>query len=256
MFNSKKFKKVIQQQELLDAKVNLLTHSQKTLSEDFEVHFKRLRQSIYASVEDLSSELQDQMRSINKQLEELKNKNAESSAELFCKTISPIQDKMKFNPLDETITPPPLTEMAFSNAKSSPKRKRESTKPIDARQVFYVSVKLPEGVLNYLHNRSSSKSVSTTCRNVFERGGKLVFAPLSYEITKNFLSSKPKTATIQVSKMTYLAMRKIANELNTSTLSVASNFIASLDTLESMEIAMCYSKMSSKELQFRVTQKK
>ena len=81
MFNSKKIQKLLQQQDLLEAKINLIANSQKTLSEDFEVHFKRLRQTIYASVEDLSSELQNDMRSINKSLDELKKQDSESNAE-------------------------------------------------------------------------------------------------------------------------------------------------------------------------------
>jgi hypothetical protein len=111
-------------------------------------------------------------------------------------------------------------------------------------------------VFNYLHNRSANKSISTTCRNVFEREGKLVFAPLSYEITKNFSSSNFKVITIQVSKTTYLAMRKIGKELRMPTTNVANNFIASLDTAQSMEVAMTYSRMNSKELQFKTTTKK
>jgi hypothetical protein len=35
MFNSKKIQKMLQQQELLDAKINSLAYGQKSLSEDF-----------------------------------------------------------------------------------------------------------------------------------------------------------------------------------------------------------------------------
>ena len=248
MFNSKKIQKLLQQQDLLEAKINLIANSQKTLSEDFEVHFKRLRQTIYASVEDLSSELQNDMRSINKSLDELKKQDSESNAELFCQIPSPIQDKMKFT-LEETTEP----KEDFSSKEI---RKRGSRKEVDSRNTFFINAKLPEGVFNYLHNRSANKSISTTCRNVFEREGKLVFAPLSYEITKNFSASNFKVITIQVSKTTYLAMRKIGKELRMPTTNVANNFIASLDTAQSMEVAMTYSRMNSKELQFKTTTKK
>lgn len=327
MFNSKKIKKLTQQQELLDAKINSLAHGQKTLSEDFEVHFKRLRQCIYTSVEEFSSELQDKLRELNKELEAIKKqivkfqdpsrllkeesetikkqngiineniarmrnslqidfdlvkdqivelKNQVTKPIEIPKTqeitqplgvaeapkvptwtmrsgtaeyqSSPIQDKMNFT-LEETIEP----KEDFSSKEI---RKRQPRKDVNSRTSFFINAKLPEGVFNYLHNRSSNKSVSTTCRNVFEREGKLVFAPLSYEITKNFSSSNFKIITIQVSKTTYLAMRKIGKELKMPTTNVATNFIASLDTAQSMEVAMTYSRMNSKELQFKTTQKK
>jgi|LakMenEpi03Aug12_release.lakeMendotaPanAssembly.Ray.scaffolds.fasta_scaffold90727_5 hypothetical protein len=266
MFNSKKIQKLLQQQDLLEAKINLIVNSQKTLSEDFEVHFRRLRQTIYTSVEELSSELQNDMRSINKSLEKIsqrKDKDAEPCVQE--PSESPIMDKMRFNPLDEILERPscpipfpPLTKMAMANAESesNPIRKRGSRKEVDSRATFFINAKLPEGVFNYLHNRSANKSISTTCRNVFEREGKLVFAPLSYEITKNFSSSNFKVITIQVSKTTYLAMRKIGKELRMPTTNVANNFIASLDTAQSMEVAMTYSRMNSKELQFKTTTKK
>jgi hypothetical protein len=264
MFNSKKLKKVIQQQELLDAKVNLLSHSQKTLSEDLEVHFKRMRQTIFASIEDLSSELEEKINSMNKSLEKIsqrKDKDAEPCVQEPSK--SPIMDKMRFTQLDEDeileglgCPIPPLTKGARVESQSNPKRTRQSRLPIDSRNTFFVSVKLPEGVLNYLHNRSANKSVSTTCRNVFEREGKLVFAPVSYEITKNFRHSKSKVITIQISKSSYLAMRKIANELEVTITNVANNFIATQDTAESLQIAMSYSKFNSKDLQYKSKSKK
>lgn len=245
MFNSKKIKKVIQQQELLEAKLNLLTYSQKTLSEDLEVHFKRMRQSIYSSIEDLSSQIQEEMVSIHKQLEQLK-KPIDNVAESIEERPT-IKDKMKFH----------LTELIDDiGTLKQEKRTRQARLPIDSRDTFFVSVKLPEGVLNYLHNRSANKSVSTTCRNVFEREGKLVFAPLSYEITKNFTASKLKVVTIQVSKNTYLAMRKIANELEVTTLNVANNFIATLDPTEAMNVGMSYSKINAKDLQYKSKLKK
>ena len=73
MFNSRKIKKMIDQQELLDAKINSLAHGQKSLSEDFEVHFKRIRQTYYASEErmskDISSEVQTDMAITRRQYE-------------------------------------------------------------------------------------------------------------------------------------------------------------------------------------------
>ena len=51
-------------------------------------------------------------------------------------------------------------------------------------------------------------------------------------------------------------MRKIGKELRMPTTNVANNFIASLDTAQSMEVAMTYSRMNSKELQFKTTTKK
>jgi hypothetical protein len=90
---------------------------------------------------------------------------------------------------------------------------------------------------------------------VFERGGKLVFAPLSYEIAKVFSASKSKTLTIQVSKNTYLAMRKIASELKMPISNVASNFIATIDSTQALEIGISYSKINLKDLQFSTTTK-
>jgi hypothetical protein len=260
MFNSKKIQKLLKQQELLDAKVNLLAHSQKTLTEDMEVHFKRLRQSIYSSIEDLSSQMQEEMRSIQKQLKELKKPidNVTEPKEVK----SPIMDKMKFDPLDETLYKPSFTVAQLNGTtiandeEQKPKRTRQGRLPIDSRNTFFVSVKLPEGVLNYLHNRSANKSVSTTCRNVFEREGKLVFAPVSYEITKNFRHSKSKVITIQISKSSYLAMRKIANELEVTIMNVANNFIATLDSDEARQVGISYSKINAKDLQYKSKSKK
>ena len=235
MFNSKKIKKLNQQQDLLDAKINSLAHGQKSLAEDFEVHFKRLRQSIYTSVEEFSSELQDKMSELNKEIEAIKkqmvkfpdpsslikaeseilkrqngiiNQNlkmlsASSQVDFdlvkdqisdlknqFAKPIEipktqeiiqplgiraeapkvptwtmrssssefhslPIQDKMKLE-VDEIFTDPHQSVRI--------ERKRKSRKAVDDRKEFFINVKLPEGVLNYLHNRSSSKSISVTCR--------------------------------------------------------------------------------------------
>lgn len=322
MFNSKKIKRIVDQQELLDAKINSLAHGQKSLAEDFEVHFKRLRQSIYTSVEDFSSELQNKMTELNKEIEAIKkqmvkfpdpsslikaeseilkrqngiiNQNlkmlsASSQVDFdlvkdqisdlknqFAKPIeipktqeiiqplgvaeapkvptwtmrssssesdsSPIQDKMKLE-VDEIFTDP-----IYPTESIITKTKRKERKDIDDREDFYINVKLPEGVLNYLHNRSASKSMSVTCRNVFEREGKLVFAPLSYEITKNFVGSKNKITTIQVSKNTYLAIRQIADELIMTMTQVASNFVATMDSAEATQIGLRYSQFNSKELQ-------
>jgi hypothetical protein len=112
-----------------------------------------------------------------------------------------------------------------------------------------VNVTLPEKVLNYLHNRSSEKAISTTCRNVFEREGKLVFAPLSYEITKNFGGSNKKAITIEVSKNTYLVIHKIANDMKLPITQVASNFVATMDSVEATQIGLKYSAFNSKDLQ-------
>lgn len=266
MFNSKKIKRIVDQQELLDAKINSLAHGQKSLAEDFQVHFKRLRQIIFSSVEDLSSEILTEVRLLRSELEELKNQNdtlQKNIEDIPKRTIreglwkslevpmpswsmpietsqsSPIQDKMKLE-VDEIFTDP---------TESVVQRKRKSRKAVDDREAFFINVKLPEGVLNYLHNRSSSKSISVTCRNVFEREGKLVFAPLSTEITKNFVGKKNKVVTIQVAKHTYVAMRKIANDLEMTITQVASNFVATMDSVEATQIGLKYSEFNSKELQ-------
>lgn len=306
MFNSKKIKKLIQQQELLDAKINSLAHGQKSLSEDFEVHFKRLRQSIYASVEDFSSELQNEMRELKKENEAIKNliinvgdkpmrlgkieNNQKHQTILFATKIqlltdqiedlknqikkpktqeisqplgfaeamkvpmptwtmrsgtsntSPIQDKMKLEVAD-------IFDDAEKPIENENRRTRKPTKPIEERKTFSVNVTLPEKVLNYLHNRSSEKAISTTCRNVFEREGKLVFAPLSTEITKNFVGKTKKVVTIEVSKNTYLVIHQIAKELNLPMTQVASNFVATMDSVEATQIGLKYSTFNSKELQ-------
>jgi hypothetical protein len=315
MFNSKKIKKLNQQQELLDAKINSLAHGQKSLAEDFEVHFKRLRQSIYTSVEEFSSELQNEMSELKKENETIKNliqnigdkpiklgkieNNQKHQSILFATKIqlladqivelknqfakpieipktqeiiqplgvaeapkvpiwtirssssefhsSPIQDKMKLE-VDEIFTDPHQSVRI--------ERKRKSRKAVDDRKEFFINVKLPEGVLNYLHNRSSSKSISVTCRNVFEREGKLVFAPLSTEITKNFVGKKNKVVTIQVAKNTYVVMRKIASDLEMTITQVASNFVATMDSVEATQIGLKYSEFNSKELQLKPSTQK
>jgi hypothetical protein len=84
---------------------------------------------------------------------------------------------------------------------------------------------------------------------VFERDGKLVFAPLSYEITKNFIDSTKISVTISISKNTYLAVAKIAKELNLSLTQVASNFVATMDSIEANQIGLKYSQFNSKDLQ-------
>lgn len=314
MFNSKKIKRIVDQQELLDAKINSLAHGQKSLAEDFEVHFKRLRQSIYTSVEEFSSELHNEMSELKKENERIKKlienigdkrikldkieNNQKHQSILFATKIqlltdqishlknqfakpietpktqeiiqplgvaqapkvptwtmrsssskfesSPIQDKMKLE-VDEIFTDP--TESAFQ-------RKRKSRKAVNDREVFFINVKLPEGVLNYLHNRSSSKSISVTCRNVFEREGKLVFAPLSTEITKNFVGRKNKIVTIQVAKNSYVAMRKIANDSKMTITQVASNFVATMDSVEATQIGLKYSEFNSKELKLNPSTEK
>lgn len=314
MFNSKKIKRIVDQQELLDAKINSLAHGQKSLAEDFEVHFKRLRQSIYTSVEEFSSELHNEMSELKKENERIKKlienigdkrikldkieNNQKHQSILFATKIQlltdqishlknqfakpietpktqeiiqplgvaqapkvptwtmrsssskfeslPIQDKMKLE-VDEIFTDP--TESVFQ-------RKRKSRKAVDDREAFFINVKLPEGVLNYLHNRSSSKSISVTCRNVFEREGKLVFAPLSTEITKNFVGKKNKVVTIQVAKHTYVAMRKIASDSEMTITQVASNFVATMDSVEATQIGLKYSEFNSKELQLKPSTQK
>jgi hypothetical protein len=325
MFNSKKIQKMLQQQELLDAKINSLAHGQKSLSEDFEVHFKRLRQSIYTSVEEFSSELQSQMHELKKdnesikkklkyedsttielmreesetikkqngiineniarmrnslqidfdlvkdQIAELKNQIGTPKIKEISQPLglaeamkvpmptwtmrsgsaeyqsSPIQDKMKLE-VEEVFADP-----IYPTESVNTKNRRKERKAVDDREDFFINVKLPEGVTNYLHNRSASKSMSRTCRNVFERGGKLVFAPLSYEITKNFVASKNKITTIQVSKNTYLAIRQIAEELVMTMTQVASNFVATMDSTEATEIGLKYSAFNSKELQTKTS---
>ena len=84
---------------------------------------------------------------------------------------------------------------------------------------------------------------------MFERDGKLVFAPLSNEITKNFIDSTKKSVTISISKNTYLAVAKIAKELNLSLTQVASNFVATMDSIEATQIGLKYSQFNSKDLQ-------
>ena len=68
MFNSRKIKKLNQQQELLDSKINSLAYGQKTLSEDFENGWTELRQTIYL-LED------DSLDSIKEQLSRIENQN-------------------------------------------------------------------------------------------------------------------------------------------------------------------------------------
>ena len=305
MFNSRKIKKMIDQQELLDAKINSLAHGQKSLSEDFEVHFKRIRQTYYASEErmskDISSEVQTDMaitrrqyEFIQKRLNEiiLSQKNESillsTKIQLLADQISdlknqvnkpieipktqeilqplgiraeapkvptwtmrngtaeyqssPIQDKMKLE-VEEVFD-----YLAKNNIEAKRKRRRGIT-PIHERKIFSINVYLPEKVLNYLHNRSAEKRISNTCRNVFERDGKLVFAPLSNEITKNFIDSTKKSVTISISKNTYLAVAKIAKELNLSLTQVASNFVATMDSIEATQIGLKYSQFNSKDLQ-------
>jgi hypothetical protein len=310
MFNSRKIKKLNQQQDLLDAKINSLAHGQKSLSEDFDVQFKRMRQTYYTSEErinkELSSEVKTEMAVIRRQYEfiqkrmneiisvqkneiivlstkmqllidqigELNNQISIPKSELPLGTpievtpigvgrigvptwtmrsgsaeyqSSPIQDKMKLE-VEEVFADP-----IYPTESVNTKKRRKERKAVDDREDFFINVKLPEGVTNYLHNRSASKSMSVTCRNVFERGGKLVFAPLSYEITKNFFGSKNKITTIQVSKNTYLAIRQIAEELVMTMTQVASNFVATMDSTEATEIGLKYSAFNSKELQTKTS---
>lgn len=305
MFNSRKIKKLNQQQELLDSKINSLAHGQKSLSEDFDVQFKRMRQTYYTSEErinkEMSSEVQTEMAKMRRQYEfiqkrmneiilfqknetivlatkiqllidqivELKNqvtkpieipKTQEIIQPLGIRAEAPkvptwtmrngtaeyqsslIQDKMKLE-VEEVFD-----YSVPKNIEAERKRRREIT-PIDERKIFSINVYLPEKVLNYLHNRSAEKRISNTCRNVFERDGKLVFAPLSYEITKNFIDSTKISVTISISKNTYLAVAKIAKELNLSLTQVASNFVATMDSIEATQIGLKYSQFNSKDLQ-------
>jgi len=311
MFNSKKIKKLTQQQELLDAKVNSLAHGQKSLSEDFEVHFKRLRQSIYTSVEEFSSELQREMHELKKENEAIKNliinvgdkpmrlgkieSNQKHQTILFATKIQLLTDQIEDlknqikKPKTQEISQPlgfaeamkvpmPTWTMRSGTSNISPiqdkmklevseifndssqseniDRKRKTRKAMEDRNVFFINTKLPEGVFNYLHNRSSSKSISVTCRNVFEREGKLVFAPLSTEITKTFVGKKNKIVTIQVAKKTYVAMSKIASDLEMTITQVASNFVATMDSVEATQVGLKYSEFNSKELQLKPSTQK
>jgi hypothetical protein len=281
MFNSKKIKKIVQQQDLLDAKINSLAHGQKTLSEDFEVHFKRLRQSIYSIAEELSQLSKENLYELSKQLKEKEAELLELTKtqeerwvrlEEVAKRIypetkletpyTPIQDKMKYqvqdleeqtSPWDELMSFEPTQigeELKEEPIRTEKKlRGRTATLAVEERKNFSLGVHLPEGVLNYLLNRSKSNSVSLACRNVFEREGKLVFAPLSAEITKNFVSKKRKSVTICVSKNTYLAMQKISKELETTIAFVANNFIASMDFSENARVSAQYDKLLRREIQ-------
>lgn len=313
MFNSKKIKKLNQQQDLLDAKVNSLAHGQKSLSEDFEVHFKRLRQSMYTSFEDFSSELQDKISELKKENERIKKlienigdkrikldkieNNQKHQSILFATKIQLLTDQIVElknqisnsktqehlgTPIDVWGTGVPTWKIRSSSteSESSPiqdkmklevseifddsvikndeaeRRVRRGTRPIHERRVFSVNVFLPEKVLNYLHNRSAEKAISSTCRNIFERDGKLVFAPLSNEITKNFFDSTKKSVTICVSKNTYLAIRKIANDLEMSMCQVATNFVATMDSIEANQVGLKYSEFNSKELKLNPSTEK
>ena len=305
MFNSRKIKKMIDQQELLDAKINSLAHGQKSLSEDFEVHFKRIRQTYYASEErmskDISSEVQTDMaitrrqyEFIQKRLNEiiLSQKNESillsTKIQLLADQISDLKNQVNkpieipktqeiLQPLGIRAEAPKVPTWTMRNGtaeyQSSPiqdkmkleveevfdysvpknieaeRKRRRGITPIHERKIFSINVYLPEKVLNYLHNRSAEKRISNTCRNVFERDGKLVFAPLSNEITKNFIDSTKKSVTISISKNTYLAVAKIAKELNLSLTQVASNFVATMDSIEATQIGLKYSQFNSKDLQ-------
>ena len=305
MFNSRKIKKMIDQQELLDAKINSLAHGQKSLSEDFEVHFKRIRQTYYASEErmskDISSEVQTDMaitrrqyEFIQKRLNEiiLSQKNESillsTKIQLLADQISDLKNQVNkpieipktqeiLQPLGIRAEAPKVPTWTMRNGtaeyQSSPiqdkmkleveevfdysvpknieaeRKRRRGITPIHERKIFSINVYLPEKVLNYLHNRSAEKRISNTCRNVFERDGKLVFAPLSYEITKNFIDSTKISVTISISKNTYLAVAKIAKELNLSLTQVASNFVATMDSIEATQIGLKYSQFNSKDLQ-------
>jgi hypothetical protein len=285
MFNSKKIQKMLQQQELLDAKINSLAHGQKTLSEDFEVHFKRLRQSIYSIAEELSQLSKDNYDELSKQLKKKEDELIELTkkqedrwlkleqiakllypkAEADLKPM-PVMDKMKYKVQDleeqksgdwdelMNFTPIPLEEEQDEKVQemiSLNKRKKRGSTSIEERKEFFISATLNEGVLNYIHNRSSSKSAAIACRNIFEREGKLVFAPVSKEITKNFLNKKRKVITMSVNKNTYLAMLKIAIKLDVSINYVATNFIATKDEKEFNTIAKEYSNLQPKEIQLK-----
>ena len=58
---------MIDQQDLLDAKINSLAHGQKLLSEDFENGWTELRQTIYLLEDDSLDAIKEQLSRIENQ---------------------------------------------------------------------------------------------------------------------------------------------------------------------------------------------
>lgn len=333
MFNSRKIKKLNQQQELLDSKINSVAHGQNTLSKDFDSHFKRLRQSIYSSVEELSVEMKKQTEEITSelqtQMEEFKKQNAllnkvlsdfeknnpsktfKVETEILKKQNGIINQRLEMvstslqvdlhivkdqisdlkNQISKPIEIPKNQEMpqvlgtpigvggngmptwtmrnrTSDYSKSSPiqdkmklelqeiftdPQPKEELKKV-TNKYFYVSLIIPQEVSSYLMNRSSSSSYATCMKNIFQREGKLTFAPLSLSIVKNFKSAPLKKVTISVHKKSYVAFSKIAEDLGWSMAKVLKNFLMTDNVEEYNEVASAYHNLSNEEI--RLSEKK
>jgi hypothetical protein len=199
-------KKIIQQQELMDAKINSIAQGHKMILDEVETSFKRMRSilfSIESSQEEMLKEINEKVERLNEELKESKKDthNFENQPSTL------IADKMKFE----------VSDLFVEDVKSE--------EPIHP----FVSVHLPKQVISYLMNRSKEFKKGRVLRSIFERNGNLVYYPLSHEVVKNFTNSETERLTIYVSEPTYRKIIAISNNLDINVTAVASNLIANLD---------------------------
>jgi hypothetical protein len=121
----------------------------------------------------------------------------------------------------------------------------------------FVSVKIPNSIMEYLMEKSKIGKKSPAIKRVFNRNGKLVLCPMSIDIvdkihttylSKNLSNSiTKKSYTISVSSEMYNTFSKIADMLNLSVLEVVSNFVYTSSTLEYGRIKEAFNALQTQQ---------
>ena len=153
------------------------------------------------------------------------------------------QDKLSFTQIEE-----PTNEL--------PEEKRNNTN----LYTRFVSVKIPNDVMEYLLEKSRSGKKSPAIKRVFNRNGKLVLCPISMDVVDKihtaYMTKNPSTPisyeryTIAISDEMYDIFSKIAKMVNLRLIDVVSSFVYSSSTLEYGRIKAAFDALQTQlELQ-------
>jgi len=231
MFNSKKIEKLENKVNSLQEKVHSLLNDQLS-----EVTYNQ---------DSLRSTLEVVLKETVKNNEILAYilKNMQGQDKLTFAKQDSSSDSLENNQIEQPV-------------KRDAKRKRSTTNIYN----YFVTVKIPNDIMEYLLEKSNNTKKSTSIKRVFNRNGKLVLCPISPDVvdkirtaylSKNLLGLVVYDRyTVAVSKEMFDAFHKISEILNMKMINVTTAFVYSLSFNEYNRVKEAFNVMlTEQELQ-------
>jgi len=210
--------------------------------ESLENKVNSLQEKVYALLNEQLSEVtynQDSLRTMLEVVLKETVKNNETLAYIL-KNMQR-QDKLSFTQIEE-----PTNEM--------PEEKKNNTN----LYTRFVSVKIPNDVMEYLLEKSRSGKKSPAIKRVFNRNGKLVLCPISMDVVDKIHTTHTaknptipisyERYTIAISDEMYDLFSKIAKMVNLKLIEVVSSFVYSSSTLEYGRIKEAYNAVTNQNI--------